>query len=256
MDDTHEPPSIWSLNGNLANLHCGALIGQVDVAHPNLGLQRAAIDNMSIDGQLFQSIREVDGSAENEWPLPLTDVYNRGNDLVASYGPTDDWPYAPIIYWQANSLADVDDVQASLSFLISVQTHLLDTHPKICIASAVTCTEQLHFFYTDGESSEVVPTERNGSIAPHGAMCCMLRRLASGLSYVEIVPATDFCTARFNSLPRGHSKLRWQLFSEFLEKGVIRRARIHTAILPQKNDIELAAECCAALEQIPLPLTA
>lgn len=256
MDVTHEPPSIWSLKGSLAMLHCGALTGQVDVAHPNLGLQRAAIDKMSVDGQLFQAIRESNGSTGSEWPLPLTDVYTRGHDLVASYGPTDDWPYAPIIYWQANSLTAVDDVRASLSFIISVQTHLLDTHPRICVASEVTCTEQLHFFYTDGESNEVVPTEQNDSIHPRGTLCCVLRRLANGLSYAEIVPTTDFCRVRSNSVSRGHSKLGWHLFSEFLEKGVIRRARIHAALLPRENDIELAVECCAALEQVPLPLTA
>jgi hypothetical protein len=256
MDDTHEQPSIWSINGTLAKLHCGALSGQVDAARPNLGLQQVIFARAAIGNRLFRPLRASDGEAKNEWPLPLTDVYTRGHDLVASYGPTDDWPYAPIIYWQANSLAVIDGVCASLSFLFSVQTHLLDTHPRLCVSSELDCSEQLHFFWTAGEPSEVVPSEPNGTIEPQGTMCCVLRRLDRELSYVEFASTTDFCTARSSSGSRGHAQLSWQLFSEFLEKGVIRRARIHAALLPHRNDIELAAECCAALEQVPLPLTA
>ncbi len=256
MDDTHDQPSLWALSGTLAQLHCGPLTGHVDVAHPNLGLQQLTHERTVIGARPFRATRASNGLAKNEWPLPLTDVYTRGPDLVASYGPTDDWPYAPIIYWQANPLTVIDGVCASLSFLISVQTHLLDTHPRICVGTEVDCQEQLRFFWADGERSEVVPFEPNGTIDPRGTMCGVLRRLNNGLSYLEIVPTTDFRKAQLATKSPGHSQLVWQLFAEFLEKGVIRRARIHAAILPRKNDIELAAECCAALEQVPLPLTA
>ena len=47
----------------------------------------------------------------------------------------------------------------------------------------------------------------------------------------------------------------WRLFAEFLEKGVIRRARVHGAIVPRKNDIEIAAACCRAIDGLELPLT-
>ena len=43
--------------------------------------------------------------------------------------------------------------------------------------------------------------------------------------------------------------------ADFLEKGVIRRARVHAAVLPRENDVELALECCRAIENRPLPLT-
>ncbi len=48
---------------------------------------------------------------------------------------------------------------------------------------------------------------------------------------------------------------KWELFADFLEKGVIRRARVYGVLLPREDDIELALECCAAVQQIPLPLT-
>jgi hypothetical protein len=53
----------------------------------------------------------------------------------------------------------------------------------------------------------------------------------------------------------GNYGVQWQLFSEFLEKGVIRRARVHGAFLRREGDVETAAACCDALERESLPLT-
>jgi hypothetical protein len=68
------------------------------------------------------------------------------------------------------------------------------------------------------------------------------------------MPAGDFHDVRLRQTPRG-SALEWRLFGEFLEKGVIRRARLHAAVLPRENDIETAAACCAAIDSLELPLT-
>ena len=50
----------------------------------------------------------------------------------------------------------------------------------------------------------------------------------------------------------GIAVAEWHLFADFLEKGVIRRARVHAALLPRENDFELAVECCRAMEQMPV----
>ena len=84
----------------------------------------------------------------------------------------------------------------------------------------------------------------------------MLYRLQHGdFSYVEIACATDNRGIDFRPTPDGKLRAEWQLFADFLEKGVIRRAHVHGALLPRENDIELALECCRAIEQSPLPLT-
>ena len=68
------------------------------------------------------------------------------------------------------------------------------------------------------------------------------------------MPTTDF-----RQLAIDHDKStigsRWQLFGEFLEKGVIRRARLQSLFLPRENDVQLAAEACQSIERRPLPLT-
>lgn len=256
MDDTHGQPSIWSLQSTIAHLQYGALAAHVDVARPNVGLQGITLDQAIIDGQLLCATRSTSGPQKNVWPLPLIETYLRGRDLIASYGPVDDWPYTPNIYWRADSLAAIDDVRASLLLLISVQTQLLDTNPQICVTSELESCEDLYFCWSAGEASEVLPRDRGDVIDPQGTLCCVLRRLDNGLTYVEIVPTTDFRWARWSSDSPRRSQFSWQLFSEFLEKGVIRRARIHAVIMPQERDLELAAECCAWLEKVPLPLTA
>jgi hypothetical protein len=86
--------------------------------------------------------------------------------------------------------------------------------------------------------------------------CCVLARFRDvPLSYVEIMPAGDFQAVRASSGADG-STLEWRLFAEFLEKGVIRRARLHAAIVPRESDINVAAACCAAIDKLELPLTA
>ena len=95
------------------------------------------------------------------------------------------------------------------------------------------------------------------SVESNVAACCVLWRLPDvDESYIEIVDRADFCAANVEYHSNDGVGVCWQLFSEFLEKGVIRRARVHAAILPRENDIELALECCAAIKESPLPLTA
>jgi hypothetical protein len=190
------------------------------------------------------------------WPLPVVETYVRGDDFVAGYGPTDNWPYSPQLYWRANTLSEVERSLASMSLLVSVQTHLLDTLPRIVVSSEFPSGET--HFITIGEidGAEIVPIESDRALNPIGAVCCTLQRHRSApISYAQIVVATDFRQLRFDGAPTNQMTAKWELFADFLEKGVIRRARVHGVLLPREEDIELALECCAAVERIPLPLT-
>ena len=68
------------------------------------------------------------------------------------------------------------------------------------------------------------------------------------------MPLSDF---RQLAVVRTGGKIgsRWELFAEFLEKGVIRRARLQSLFVPRENDVQLVAECCQSIEKRPLPLT-
>ena len=86
------------------------------------------------------------------------------------------------------------------------------------------------------------------------SLCIVRRPQNESYSYVEIMEPSDFRAVSL-SLASGSCSVNWQLFAEFLEKGVIRKARVHTAFLPRKNDVELAAVCCDAARHLDLPLT-
>jgi surface antigen len=243
----------WSLHGTNGMLRDGALTAQVDIGHPPTGLHRLQLNRVALDGYLLSV---SPGSAMN-WPAEVGDAYVRGHDLVATYKPAGDWPYAPQIYWTAGAGETGGNVLAAVSLLVSIQTNLLDTHPLVDIGSRLSAEAVLRVSSTedDGVQTELLP-EGEQAFAPAAATSCVLWRLADRpISYAEIVSASDFRRLTINCRPGGLCETRWQLFADFLEKGVIRRARIHAAFLPRENDVRLAADWCRAVERRPLPLT-
>jgi hypothetical protein len=254
VSNTAKEQVVWSLDGNSAELTCGHLSGCIDTARPNAGLRNIAIASVQHATKLLRVYR-ADGTDEKSWPLPLAETYVRGNDLVASYKPTEDWPFSPQLYWQANSLRAIDGVLASVSLLVSVQTHLLDTCPQIGVASQLPGGEAFVVSTSGNSCHRVERFDRSQNIRSTNEDCCVLSRFPdTAISYIEIMPAGDFQKVDLHPEATG-AALEWRLFVEFLEKGVIRRARVHTAVLPRQNDIELAAACCGAIDRLELPLT-
>jgi hypothetical protein len=254
VDNAVNERGVWSLHGNVADLSCGKLSGRIDTSRPNAGLHDVAFDGARQMTSMLRAYRS-DSRHEKSWPLPVAESYVRGNDLVASYQATDDWPFSPQLYWRANSLRAVDGVLASASLLVSVQTHLLDTIPQIAVTSQLPCDEAFLVSVSGSAQPNAMRIDSLRTIPSANEDCCVVSRLRDvPLSYVEIMPAGDFHAVRL--LAEANEKaFEWRLFAEFLEKGVIRRARIHAAIVPRENDIEIAAACCAVIDGLELPLT-
>ena len=254
MGNAVNDQAVWTLRGNAAELSCGKLSGRIDSSRPNAGLHDVAIDGARQAADLLRVYRS-DVADEKSWPLPVAESYVRGNDLVASYQATDDWPFSPQLYWRANALRAVDGVLASASLLVSVQTHLLDTVPQIAVASLLPCEEALLVSVSDGAQPNAARIDSSQTIPTTNDDCCVLSRFRDvPLSYVEIMPAGDFHAISLHAEGKA-AAFEWRLFAEFLEKGVIRRARVHAAIVPRENDFEIAAACCKAIDSLELPLT-
>jgi len=261
MGDAAAHHSTWTLANSAAELRHGAVFGSIDIAHPDRGLTNVVSNAQALRGHILAIRRRAEATSHgltahesgSSWPLDVTDAYLRGNDLVASYRPTDDWPYAPQLYWRANTLNDIPNVFGSISLLVSVETHLLDTWPRIDIGSQLQCAEVLHI---DAESRATESLHRDQTIPASTGACCILRRLTDWpISYAEIMPANDFCQLSVRHEHDHQCAVEWELFADFLEKGVIRRAQLQTAFLPRENDVRLAMACCEAVEHRPLPLT-
>jgi hypothetical protein len=254
MESRSPNHNVWKLDRNTGKLHSGPLSAHVDVSRPDLGLQQLRLNDRDLPGRLLAVERHTETQAqESAWPLPLADAYIRGHDLVATYQSTNDWPYSPQLYWSADPLQSVDPLLGSLSLLISVQTHLLDTWPQISVSSRLACRELLQVNAGTG-AWELLQAER--TIRPAATACCLLYRLPDApVSLVEIMPAGDFRELAIRPTAHGECRAEWRLFADFLEKGVIRRATLQTAFVPRENDIQIALKCCAATERRPLPLT-
>jgi hypothetical protein len=247
--------AVWRLHGNVAELNFEKLSGRIDVSRPNLGLGVINAGGAQQTAELLRVYRS-DSLDEKSWPLAVAEFYVRGNDLVSSYQATEDWPFSPQLYWRANSLSAVDGVLASASLLVSVQTHLLDTVPQIAVASSVPCEELLFVLVKADELPRAVRVDTSQT-APSSNEddCCVVSRLRDvPVSYVEVMPAGDFHAFNLRQ-EENRASFEWRLFAEFLEKGVIRRARIHSAFVPRQHDIEIAAACCKAINGLELPLT-
>jgi hypothetical protein len=256
--------SYWKLASSIAHLDSGVLHATLDVSRPQVGLHQKSFDYGHVPCCVFMLHRAGESEwiglsgeelDKKRWPLSVADAYVRGGDLVASYTPTNDWPYAPQVYWSANTLESIDGVVGSVSQLVSVQTPLLDTHPKIDLLSQVPSSEYLLLSLSNYEA-EFEPIEGDRTLrSVGGTMCVLWRLLAAPLSYVEIVEATDFYELSCGPAGDGRLLAAWRLFAEFLEKGVIRKARVHGAFIDRAHDCEIAIECCRAIERSPLPLT-
>lgn len=243
----------WTLAERIARLHLDAATARVDVAHPQLGVQELRLESRSIDGSL---LKLAPSEAAATWPAQVADAYVRGPDLVATYIGDADWPYSPQVYWSVVPHEHGGDIFASLALVVSIQTNLLDTHPRIDVRSSLTAEEMLLICVVGDEMLVDSHVDGVQAIDPRASAYGILWRLNGGqLGYAEIMPTSDFRQLAVERLSTGEFQSRWELFAEFLEKGVIRRARLQSLFVPRENDVQLVAECCRAIESQPLPLT-
>lgn len=267
MGDSLAEDHSWLLDAPHAKLRSRALRGELDVSRPELGVNRLAINQQACAGRLFSVVRcapnQSGQSALDDLELSqlpsqkLADVYVRGYDLVAAYQPTEAWPYATQIYWQVCDASCAPDLLSSVSLLVSLQTHLLDTWPRMCIDTHLEAEEIAHVdcASTLENAIRILPLGTNTIRSDTGA-CCILYRLAGmPISYTEMMPGSDMRSVTVSRANDGTCHSRWELFAEFLEKGVIRRGRMHTMFVPRDGDIGLARAACNELQRRPLPLT-
>ena len=244
---------LWKLDQHSASLRCGPLTATIDATHPERGLQQINFRSVAPNWKMLSLTAED----ARQWPATIAENYLRGNDFVATYETSKTWPYAPQIYWRIQPSSRSPGILVSIGLLVSVQTQLLDTHPLVNAMSTLPSADaHIISLCDDGEANadEISTTQRRYN--SEWGDCCLLRRLPDcGISFAEFMPATDFRRLHVSSEPNGLCSSRWELFSDFLEKGVIRKAQLQVALLDIGNDIEVAAEWCRKIRAQPLPLT-
>lgn len=177
--------------------------------------------------------------------LTAEEAYIRGDDLIVSFDQTEQDPFA----FQLNFrwLGETDGA-IGIELWLSVQTDDLDSEPVLQIASAAPEGQYWHVL----NHGEVVQDTQipNASSTP-----AALSSPGDELSGVWLVEQGDQRHAERMSSP-AEAEQRIELFGHFMEKGVIRRARMRFYL--KRGDIS-DAEIKAFYEDFansPLPLTA
>ncbi len=128
-----------------------------------------------------------------------------------------------------------------LDLLVSVQTSLPDSHPRLTIRSTLPCERIWRLLRP--EAAEYAPAETAfGDDAPS----CFFARLATpAAGYAQMVHPSDAGgdTIDIHRDPSPAVRLGHRLFVRPLEKGVILRSRVRSVFFVERDVEAIAAEC-------------
>jgi hypothetical protein len=261
------PRNRWQLTHAHALFQSPRVRIQVTPAQPQRGafVERMGVERIGKNppsetdrlGPLFQL--ELPWGERDE---PLAELYGRLEDLVITYEQQSPGTVRPQVYWRVlstNGLAEF-----GIEYVLSMQTDRLDSTPTCAIASQVAGpSEVLHAGNESAaESSEPwvsLDTHAGSSASFHaaeGRPCALFRPEGVEWSYLEMLYPGDFTSAQCGPVsPPAGVQIRWRLFAESLEKGVIRRARLRGFVIPRANDLEVAERLWMDFLVSELPLT-
>ena len=236
----------WNIDGNQATWTSPEFVATVNLPQPHRGLSKVRLADQDIAGLTIFGIHLENASSETA--EPIEDVYNRGNDLIVTYEQTPQRTIRPQVYWRILDFPDVLGVE----LIISTQTSLLDSNPSVTLTSRLPTSSVRRLVDPATRTFVSVglePRDSDVSINADSDTPLMLFRLQdSQWSYVELLDPADFQGACLHSNPDGSFvEVQHQLFSERLEKGVIRRGRAWGLFVPQVDDEILA---CSAFNQL------
>ena len=242
---------MWHLDAACARLVQNDVQAEVDLAQPASGLTHLTRAGRSVAPNLRLFAIELSSGALGE----PTDCYVRGADLVVTYPPQPTDPVATQVYWR--QVPDVSDALLALELIVSRQTHLLDSDPRIFVTSEIPAEAAWHL----GGSAVAPPSLQSLELtkglhiieSPRpGAF--LLQQPQGELSWGVLVHPSDFRTARCTA-DGPQTRLSCELFQERLEKGVIRRGRLHVRLWPRGIAERRLIATYAAICDEPPPLT-
>lgn len=264
-----QTPSSWQVSGQHVRVQQESFSAQLTLTTPYLGLQT------SINSMPPLNVLGVDvDDGQPSKPTDPLDFYPRGDDLVVTYPESSDGVRTQV-YWQwAPAITSTGEMGLpGFELQVSVQTHLLDTLPKISVHAHLPACEIIECRGVDPSEYRPVPKGDSYRLAPPEERCLqgLVFRIAdSDLSYAQLLHPSDVLTqsqieaslARTQTLVEAQSPdaahqyhCSSRLFHEPLEKGVIRRARVRGIFVPRENDLQAVAECGQRFVEQKLPLT-
>jgi hypothetical protein len=221
----------WQLQTEKAAFEGEDWQASMDPRAPQVGMQ---INRLQQDlTHLFRVMPKTPHSCS------IQEAYVREDDLIVRYEQSGD----DLFTFQLNWRVLPSDVAGSLALelWISVQTTLLDTHPKIDVRSRA-AGAMWHDFTLNDLSIEKSDTTAVG-----------LFKKAGVTSIVMVQPSDAHQSKRVRDK---NEDFTLRMFGEFMEKGVIRRARLRFYSVPGELSRFAIINQYRAFIDSPLPLTA
>ncbi len=227
----------WQLSSSTATLSTSFWSGVLDLENPQNGL------SLESDNGLKSNLFPISLMQTPATPL-LSECFVRQGDLIVVYPQREGRPFSlqldyrilPIeshIQSAVTTAANPLEKGLLVELWISLQTYLLDTHPTIEM--------DLHLNRTSAPPSTHPIAILSGTCPP------------SGLHVTYFVDPHDQRDTKWRHHDVHH---RATFFGHFMEKGVIRRARLRCLVTRMPVCSDFIADQYQQLVESPLPLTA
>ena len=237
--------SCWNLDGTVARLAIGGAGAEIDLARPQNGLAlkvpgAPSVAAWHILGVDFENTQPTEGAR--------LDAYVRGDDLVATFEESAPRRVRAQIYWRCLKASDFSPeygqrIAAAFDLIVSVNTSLLDSDPQSSVRSIVSSAETLLGIVGNGSRvAELSTVDLQRSPAAGNLHGFIVRPAEGKFSYAEIVHPAESCRseakwARQHESDRSHAvEITQHLFQQRLEKGVILRGWIRSALVAREHD--------------------
>lgn len=236
-------PPIWQFSGGSARLRWNLLTCVLSPGRPDDG-----VEDIRHADQSWKALRplQVGVHGPNAEVSPrLDELLARQNELMASYRIGEDVDLAATIHWKAVPVQHDRVLMPAIDLTVLLTTTLLECPASLTITGRIPANETWTLAGPETDRFEQVADRATAIVRaePGRAGLFLFRVPGLNVSYAEMIAPGDFREAEVTLLdePGRVCEVRYPLFGDRLEKGVIRCCRIRAMLLPQERDQMLAA---------------
>lgn len=185
-------------------------------------------------------------------PPSPAEWYARQHDLVAWFSAGADRPVEVQAIWRGVAGGKNEAFAAAVDLIIGVRTQCVETDAGLTVVSSLPASQGISVGLPQGGAAG--PWSWANENTPAAAY---LFRLGAGWSYAEMVHPATRLQSQWGPTQPGVVEVRHRLFAgpaERLEKGVLLRAWVRGALVPEGDDVRRAGCIYAALAASEPPL--
>ncbi len=250
---------MWHLDENKAVLKSPTFAIEIDIHAPQSG---AVLNQANGTAWRGGNLLRIHSKSSDEVGDPKCEsVHRRGPDLVVDYRMSKVPEFTWQVYWRALTDLDSPTVLGGVELILSVQTELLDSDPRMLVESRLNDSRVFHIEsggHAPVEAIEVAASDIQSPVKLNPPGILLTRPYEASCSYLELVHPSDFIDVEIVRTSPDASEFtsRFTMFEAPLEKGVIRRGRLRALLLPRQADTDAARSCYQQFVAAPIPLTA